>query len=114
MASAASAQSMPLAEFVKRGTALEKKGMLALLHKGEINVLMAQMKGSGEALKAEQLAAEKSGKPGVYCRPAGQKRVGFSAQQLLAELRAIPPAQSRSMTISDGFRHIMVKRYPCR
>lgn len=113
-ASTASAQSMPLTTFVERGTALEKKGALAILEMGEIKALQAEMQGAGAALRAERLAATKAKRRLAYCPPKQDGAVKMEGQQLLAELRAIPAAQARKMTTTDGLRAILVKRYPCR
>jgi hypothetical protein len=113
-AAAASAQAMPLPTFLERATALEKKGPLALFHRGEINALFTEMKGASDQLKAERLAAEKAGRPAAFCPPAGQKGVSFSSTELLRELRAIPAAQARSMTMTDAMRTVLARRYPCR
>lgn len=114
LAGTASAQSMPLTTFVERGTALEKKGALAILSMGEINALQAEMQGAGQALKAEREEAEKGKRRLPYCPPKGQAAVKMEGQQLLAELRAIPVIQARRMTTTDGLRHMLIKRYPCR
>lgn len=113
IASAAAAQSMPLQNFVQRGTALEKKGPLAVFSMGEIRVLQDEMKAAAAALRAERLAAEKAGRKPPYCPPKDQKSLAMKPQQVLAELRAIPAAQARTMTTTDGFRHILARRYPC-
>ena len=113
IAAPAAAQNMPLPQFIERGTKLEKKGMLALLEKGEINALMTEMKAASEAVRAERLANEKAGRRGPYCPPADGKGARMSSQQLLAELRAIPAAKARTMSTRDGMRHLTIKRYPC-
>ena len=113
LAAPAAAQNMPLNSFVQRGTALEKKGPMALFHKGEISALMTEMKGASEAVRAERLAAEKAGRKGVYCPPAKGKGQAMGAQKLLAELRAIPAAQARTMTTTDGMRYVVARHYPC-
>ncbi|GLR48123.1 hypothetical protein [Sphingomonas astaxanthinifaciens] len=112
-ASLAAAQSMPLPSFVQRGTALEKKGPLAVFSMGEIRALQDEMKAAAAALRAERLAAEKAGRKPPYCPPKDQKSLAMKPQQVLAELRAIPAAQAKGMTTTDGFRHILARRYPC-
>lgn len=109
----AAAQSMPLPTFVARATALEKKGAMALFHRGEIRALQTEMKGATEALKAERQAAEKAGRPPAYCPPRGQASVRMDARQMIAELRAIPAAEARTMTTTDGVRAMLRRRFPC-
>ena len=111
-AGSAAAQTMPLTKFVERGTALEKKGPLALFSRGEISALQTEMQGANKAVVAEYQVAKKAGRKTAFCPVKGEK-YQLGAQQLLAELRAIPAAQARSMTTTDGMRHLLAKRYPC-
>ena len=110
-ASPALAQSMPLETFVQKGNALKKKGPLALLS-GDLKVLQKEMRGSGNALRAERLAAIKAGKAPAYCPPdSGLK---LDAGDIMASFNAIPSAQRARMTSKDGFRHYMARKFPCR
>lgn len=104
---------MPLGTFLDRATALEKKGAMALFQRGELRLLQAEMKGASDAVRAERLAAEKAGRKPPFCPPKGQAAVRMSPKQLLSELRAIPAAQARTMTVTDGFRAMLARRYPC-
>jgi hypothetical protein len=112
VAGAAGAQNMPLPTFVQKGTSLEKKGPLALLSRGEIRLLQTEMGAANKALVAEYEANKKAGRKQAYCPVKGQK-VQIGARQLLAELRAIPAAQARTMTTTDGLRLILARRMPC-
>lgn len=111
-ATSANAQTMPLTSFVERGTALEKKGPLALFSRGEISALQTEMQGANKAVVAEYQLAKKAGRKTAFCPVKGEK-YQLGAQQLLAELRAIPAAQARGMTTTDGMRHLLARRYPC-
>lgn len=108
----AAAQTMPLSQFVQRGTKLEKKGPLALFNRGEINLLMGEMEKAGLAVRAERLAAEKAGRAPLYCPPAKGQAMG--AQKTLAELRLISRQLGPTATTTDGMRALVIKRYPCR
>lgn len=114
VATPAAAQKMPLPAFLDKATSLEKLGPLALLKTNEINALQTEMKGAGAALKAEREAAVKKKQKPAFCPPAGQNSVAMKSTELLGELGAIPAAQARRMTTTDGLRTILVKRYPCR
>ena len=105
------AQSMPLETFVRKGNALTKRGPLALFS-GDLKVLQKEMRGSGDALRAERMAAIKAGKPPAYCPPDGG--VKLEAKEILDKLNAIRPAQRARMTSKDGFRHYMTRKFPCR
>lgn len=112
MAGAASAQKMPLPQFVAKGTALEKKGPLALFNRGEIKALQTELQGANAALKAEYQANEKAGRKQAFCPVKGQA-FKMDARELLAAFRAIPPAQARTMTTTDGMRVLLARRFPC-
>jgi hypothetical protein len=114
LATPAAAQKMPLTSFLARSTALQNKGPLALLQQGEISALQNEIKGAGMALKAERDAAAKTGGKGPFCPPAGQSSVAMKSQDLMNELKAIPAAQAKAMTVTDGLRVVLGKRYPCR
>jgi hypothetical protein len=107
----AAAQNMPLHQFVERGTKLEKKGPMALFHKGEINALMTEMKAAGAAVRGERLAAEKAGGKRLFCPP--EKGEPMGTQKLLAELRLASAKLGPKATTTDGMRAMLVKRYPC-
>lgn len=111
-ATPAAAQNMPLSTFVKRGTALEKKGPLALLQQAEIKALQTEMQGASVKVLAEYEANKKAGKKTAFCPVKGEK-YQLGAQQMLAELRAIPAGRASTMTTTDGMRYLLVKRYPC-
>jgi hypothetical protein len=112
VAGSASAQNMPLTSFVERGTKLEKKGPMALFHRGEITALQTEMQAANKVVVAEYKAKKKSGAKQAFCPVKGEK-FQLGAQQLLAQLRAIPAAQARTMTTADGMRHLLAKRFPC-
>jgi len=107
---AAHAQNMPLNQFLNRATALEKKGPMALLS-SDMGVLKREMQNSGASLRAERLAAQAAGKKPAFCPPA--KPVGMSPKEILDHMRSIPAAQRARMTTRDGFRSLMVRKYPC-
>jgi len=106
--SALHAQSMPVSQFLGKAEALEKKGMRALFS-SDIGVLKAEVMNSGKQLRAEQEAALKAGRKPATCLP---KKAQMNSNELLAYLRAIPPAQ-RNMPIKAAFAGLMRKKYPC-
>jgi hypothetical protein len=114
VAGAASAQNMALTTFVERGTKLEKKGAMALFHRGEIRALQTEMQGASTKLREERLAAERAGRKPAYCPPAnGQQGLRMDPREMLSELRAIPAPKARTMTTADGFRLLLARRFPC-
>jgi hypothetical protein len=109
--SAAGAQTMPLSLFLEKANALEKKGAMALFS-GDFKLLKKEMGASAEQLRAERVAAEKAGRKPAYCPPA--KAEGLAVKEILGHFRAIPPGQRARMTSKDGFRGLMVRKYPCK
>lgn len=104
------AQSMPAATFLAKAEALKKKGPLALLS-SDFGRLKKEMTASGEALRAERLAAEKAGTKPAYCPPA--KQTGMSPDEIIGHFRSIPPAQLQRMQTKDALRSLLAKKYPC-
>ncbi|HEX8214506.1 MAG TPA: hypothetical protein VF582_03430 [Allosphingosinicella sp.] len=109
--SAASAQNMPLNQFLARATALEKKGPMALFS-SDMGRLKKEMQNSGLALRDERRAAVRAGSKPAFCPPA--KQAGFSPREILGHFRSIPASQRARMTTKDGFRSLLANRYPCR
>jgi hypothetical protein len=109
--SAASAQNMPLNQFLAKATALEKKGPLALLS-SDLGRLKKEIQNSAKQLRAERLAAKAAGRKPAFCPP--EQGGSLSSSEILSHLRSIPPAQRNSMRTRDGMRSLMVRKYPCR
>lgn len=107
-ANAANAQTMPVATFLAKADALQKKGPLALFS-SDIGRLKAEIQKSGKALRAEQEAARKAGRTPAACLP---KQAEVNSNELLAHFRAIPPAQ-RGLPVKAAFASFMAKKYPC-
>lgn len=103
------AQSMPVSEFLRRADALEKKGALALFS-SDLKVLKAEVVNSGKQLRAEHDAALKKGTKPSVCLPEKAK---VEREELLAHLRAIPPAR-RNITVKAAFADLIRRKYPCR
>lgn len=110
---ASAASTMPLHQFVARGSALEKKGPLALFSKGEIRALQTEMAAAGKQVREERLAAEKAGRKGAFCPPPGGGGLRMSPQQVLRELRPIAASLPKTATVADGMRVMLANHYPC-
>jgi hypothetical protein len=99
---------MPVAEFLAKVDALEKRGAMALFSK-DFGLLKAEVQASGKAVRAEEMAARKAGRRPATCLP---KKAGVKSGELLAHFRAIPPAQ-RGMSVKVAFAGLMAKKFPC-
>jgi hypothetical protein len=106
--SAAVAQSMPVAQFLAKAEALQKKGAMALFS-GDIGLLKREIQNSGKQLRAEQNAAQKAGRKPATCMPA---KASMNSNELLTHFRSIPP-QRRGMPVKAGLAELMRKKYPC-
>lgn len=102
-------QAMTVATFLQKAEALEKRGVGALLSR-DLKLLKNEVKGAGEALRAERLAAQRAGRRAAYCPP---ERTALNAQELLDHFRSIPPAQRERMEVRDGLRTLLARKYPC-
>ncbi|MEE9434341.1 MAG: hypothetical protein V3V15_08900 [Sphingorhabdus sp.] len=109
LSSSAAMAAMNSEVFYQKAVKLEKKGMAAMFSK-DLKPLMSEMKVAGKAVKAENEAAKKRGKP-IYCPP---KKSSMNSKQLIAEFRALGRAKRRSMNVRQAFRTILIKKYPCR
>ena len=107
---AASAQMMPVPQFLAKAEALEKKGAMALFS-SDVGVLKKEISESAAQLRAERLAARKAGRKPAYCPP--EKGGALGSTELLAHFRAIPPAERARMRVRDGLRSLMIRKYPC-
>ena len=105
---AAQAQSMTVAQFLSKAEALEKKGAMALFSR-DIGVLKREIRDAGSALRERQKADLKAGRRPNTCLP---DKGSLTSHELLAHLRAIPPAQ-RGMRFETAFASLMRKKYPC-
>lgn len=107
-ATALQAQTMPVSTFLAKADALKKKGPMALFS-SDFGLLKKEIQNSGKSLRAEQIAAKKTGRKLPYCLP---EKASFNSTELLEHFRSIPPAQ-RNIPVQAGFAGLMRKKYPC-
>lgn len=103
------AAAMDVASFLMKVNAMKSRGPLAALS-GDYKPLMAEIDGSGKALRAERLAAEAAGARPAYC-PAGH--TALSASEIFSGLNAIPAAQQTQVQVKDALRALYSRKYPC-
>lgn len=107
----ASGQSMNAEVFHKRATALQKKGPLALFHRGEIEALMAEGQAAGKRANTNRLATIKAGGTPRYCPPGGPRSMNSS--EFMKGLAAIPPRDRATIDMTEATTRIVAKKYPC-
>ena len=105
----ASAQSMPVSTFLAKADALESKGPLALIS-SDLALLKHEAQAAGKSLKDERLAAIAAGRKPAYCPPAN---AATDSDELLAAMRAIPPAERPRADVRTALKGLLVKKYPC-
>ncbi|MEO6360513.1 MAG: hypothetical protein ABIO43_08080 [Sphingomicrobium sp.] len=107
----AAAQSMNAEVFHKRATALQKKGPLALFHRGEIEALMAEGQAAGKRANANRLATVRAGGKPRYCPPEGPR--SMNSNEFMNGLAAIPRRDRTAIDMTEATTRIVAKKYPC-
>lgn len=97
--------------FHQRAVALQKKGPLALLSRGEMKALMNEGKASGERARATRLSAIQAGKKPRYCPPSDVR--GMGSDEFMKRLAAIPQAERRKIDMGEAMNRILASKYPC-
>lgn len=98
--------------FYTDAKALMAKGMGAMFDK-RTKPMIANMKAAGEAARSANEAASAQGKP-LYCVPEAARKKGMGADEAVAMLGRMPPAERRSKTLSQAWRTMLIRTYPCR
>ena len=97
--------------FLDRANRLKAKGPFALFD-SDYGRLKAEANAAGASIRMDRLAAEKAGRPILYCSPQARAELGQS--EFLDGLAAIPPAERSSMSLKQAMLRILEKKYPCR
>jgi hypothetical protein len=97
--------------FLDRANRLKAKGPFALFD-SDYGRLKAQANATGESIRMDRLAAERAGKPFLYCSP--QARATLGQYEFLDGLAAIPAAERSTMSLKQAMLRILAKKYPCR
>ena len=96
--------------FLDRANRLKGKGPLALFD-ADYKRLKAEGTAAGKSIGADRIAAEKAGRPILYCSPKARAQLG--AMELIDGLEAIPATERQSMTLKQAMLRILQKKYPC-
>ena len=114
LSAAAPALSAPLGSaqnFLERAERLKAKGPLAFFD-ADYSRLSAEATAAGKSIGDDRVAAEKAGKPILYCSP--QARAQLGSFEFIRGLEAIPPAELAQMSLKDAMLRVLQKKYPCR
>ena len=97
--------------FLDRANRLKAKGPVAFFD-ADYKRLKAEATAVGKSIGDERIAAEKAGKPILYCSPKPRAQLGSS--EFLDGLEAIPAAQRQTMSLKAAMLRVLQKKYPCR
>ena len=97
--------------FLDRANRLKAKGPFALLD-GDYGRLKAEATAAGESIGNDRIAAERAGRPILYCSP--QPRAQLGDYEFLDGLAAIPAGERATMSLKEAMLHVLQRKYPCR
>lgn len=108
---AAAAPAGSAQNFLDRADRLLGKGPLALFD-GDYKRLQREGNAAGTSIRLEREAAEKAGRPILYCSPKPRAELGD--MEFLRELRKIPQAQREQLSLRAAMLLVIQRKYPCR
>ena len=97
--------------FLDRAHRLKSKGPLAFFD-SDYGRLKAEATAVGKAIGNDRIAAQRAGRPILYCSPDARAQLG--SFEFIDGLDAIPPAERAQMSLKDGMIRVLQKKYPCR
>jgi hypothetical protein len=97
--------------FLDRANRLKAKGPFALLD-GDYGRLKAEATAVGESIGNDRIAAERAGRPILYCSP--QPRAQLGDYEFLDGLAAIPAGERATMSLKEAMLRVLQRKYPCR
>jgi hypothetical protein len=98
-------------QFLQRATALQKKGPMALFHRGEIKALMSEGQASGKKANDQRKAALAAGRKPRFCPPEGGTKL--DSNDYMKRLGAIPAAERARMDMTEATTRILAGKFPC-
>ena len=97
--------------FLDRANRLKAKGPLAFFD-GDYGRLKAEATAVGKSIGDDRIAAERAGKPILYCSPTARAKLGNF--EFIEGLAAIPAGERATMSLKEGMLRVLQKKYPCR
>ena len=97
--------------FLDRAHRLKAKGPFAFFD-SDYGKLKAEATAVGKAIGDDRIAAEKAGKPTLYCSPSARAQLG--SFEFIDGLDAIPAGERARMSLKDAMIRVLQKKYPCR
>jgi hypothetical protein len=96
--------------FLDRANRLKAKGPLAFFDK-DYGQLKAEATAVGKAIGDERIAAERAGRPILYCSPKARAQLG--SFEFIDGLQAIAPRERARMTLKEAMIRVLQRKYPC-
>lgn len=96
--------------FLDRANRLKAKGPLALFD-SEYKRLKAEATAVGKSIGSDRIAAEKAGKPILYCSPKARAQLG--SMEFIRGLEAIPAGERANMSLKQAMLRVLQRKYPC-
>lgn len=97
--------------FLERADRLIGKGPLALFD-SDYKRLQKEGNAAGNSIRLEREAAERAGKPVLYCSP--KPRADLGNMEFISALRKIPQADRERMSLRAAMLLVLQRKYPCR
>ena len=97
--------------FLDRANRLKGKGPLAFFD-SDYRRRKAEATAVGKSIGDGRIAAEKAGKPILYCSPSARAQLG--SFEFIDGLEAIPAAERQNMSLKAAMLRVLQKKYPCR
>ena len=97
--------------FLDRANRLKAKGPLAFFDRDYAR-LKAEATAAGKSIADDRIAAERAGRPILYCSPRPRAQLG--SFEFVDGLAAIPARERATMTLKDGMIRVLQNKYPCR
>ena len=110
LACAGTAHAMDVATFLAKAESLQQKGVMAMFS-SESTEMQAELRAATSALRGERLAAQAAGRRPAYCPP---EHASLEVPEIIAAMRAVPPARRAQTDIKDALRGAFARKYPCR
>jgi hypothetical protein len=97
--------------FLDRANRLKGQGPLALFDR-DYGRLKAEATAAGKSIGDDRIAAERAGRPILYCSPTARAQLG--SFEFVDGLEAIPATERARMNLKEAMLRILQKKYACR
>jgi len=97
--------------FLDRANRLKGKGPLAFFD-SDYKLLKAEATAVGKSIGDERIAAQKAGKPILYCSPNARAELG--SFEFIDGLEAIPADERQNMPLKAAMLRVLQKKYACK